>query len=362
MKIMVVLIIAAAASSLLAADVPATQDSINKVICPTSPQNPRNGEGDIAILNDGRLFLTYSHWTKGRSGDDAPADICAKYSSDGGTSWSKEVVLIPNDAMNLMSVSLLRLQNGELMLVYGRRHSNARMQWYARFSSDEAKTWSGDSLVTPISAYQVINNARVVQLKSGRLLAPVALCRGKTWKEDYFFMDGCYWSDDNGRTWKGGDQKLTVKGSSFGADEPAVIELKHGRVMMLIRTDTGRINRSFSSDGGEHWSEPEATDLASPSSPSSIKRIPGTGDLLIVWNNAEPLARNRGEPRNPLTCAVSHDEGKSWERVRNLEDTPGGDYCYTSITFDAHERVILTYYEHAALKLRILTVSELVGK
>jgi Neuraminidase (sialidase) len=343
----------------VAAELPASRPSIDQIICPTSPQNPRNGEGDVAVLKDGRLFLAYSHWTKGASGDDSPAEICAKSSSDGGRTWSKEVVLIPNDAMNLMSVSILRLHNGELMLVYGRRHSNARMQFYARFSNDEATTWSGDSLVTPISAYQAINNARVIQLKNGRLLAPVAMCRGKTWMQDYFFYDACYWSDDNGRTWTGGGHKLTVKGCSFGADEPAVIELNDGRVMMLIRTDTGRINRSFSSDRGEHWTAPQATDLASPSSPASIKRIPSTGDLLLVWNNADPLATNRGEPRNPLTCAVSHDEGKTWQHVRNIEDAPGADYCYASITFDKHDRVILSYYERAALKLRIMSVSEL---
>jgi hypothetical protein len=347
------------ASSMLASAAPATQPSFSKIVCPTSAQNPRNGEGDIAVLNDGRLLLVYSRWTKGASADDSPADICAKYSSDGGVTWSPEKTLIANDAMNLMSVSLLRLHNGELMIVYGRRHSNAKMWFYARFSKDDGKTWSGDSLVTPVPAYQVVNNARVIQLKSGRLLAPVAMCRGKTWKEDYFFYDCCYWSDDNGRTWKGGDQKLTVKGCSFGADEPAVVELKDGRVMMLIRTDTGRINRSFSTDGGEHWTEPQATDLAAPSSPASIKRIPSTGDLLLVWNNANPSPDNRGEPRNPLTCAISSDEGQTWTHVHNLEDTPGADYCYVSITFDRGDRVILSYYERAALKIRTFDVSEL---
>jgi Neuraminidase (sialidase) len=252
--------------------------------------------------------------------------------------------------MNLMSVSLLRLRNGEIMLVYGRRHSNAKMWFYARFSSDEGKTWSGDSLVTTRPAYQAINNARVIQLSTGRLLAPAAVCRGRTWKDDYFFFDVAYYSDDNGRTWQGGHQDLTVPGCSFGADEPAVIELRDGRVMMLIRTDTGKIWRSFSADGGVTWSAPEPTELKSPSSPATIRRIPSTGDLLLVWNNAAPMASNAGEPRDPLTTAISRDEGKTWTHVKNLEDSAGADYCYTSVTF-VGDRAVLSYYERGGLKM-----------
>lgn len=340
---------------ILAFNASGEDECTKRVVCATSAANPRNGEGDIVALKDGRLLLAYSHWTKGAASDDSPAEICGRYSSDGGATWSAESTLIPNDAMNLMSVSLLRLHNGELMLVYGRRRSNADLRFYARFSKDEAKTWTADHEVTPGCAYHVVNNARIIQLKSGRLLAPAALCRGETWKKDYYFFNVVYYSDDNGRTWKGGKQKLNVESSSYGADEPGVIELKDGRVMMLIRTDTGRIWRSYSSDHGETWSPPEKTSLATPSSPSTIRRIPSTGDLLLVWNNASPSAKNKGEPRNPLTTALSRDEGRTWEHFRNLEDSLGGDYCYTSVTFVC-DKAVMSYYERGAMKEAIVAV------
>jgi Neuraminidase (sialidase) len=229
------------------------------------------------------------------------------------------------------------------------------MRFYARFSSDEGKTWSGDALVTPRPAYQAINNARIIQLSRGRLVAPAAVCRGETWQKDYFFYDVAYYSDDNGRTWSGGHQDLTVPGCSFGADEPAVVELRDGRVMMLIRTDTGKVWRSFSADGGATWSPPKSTELSSPSSPATIRRIPSTGDLLLVWNDASPTPANKGEPRNPLTTAISSDEGKTWRHVKKLEDSSGGDYCYTSVTF-AGERAVLSYYERGALKVCVADV------
>jgi sialidase-1 len=181
------------------------------------------------------------------------------------------------------------------------------------------------------------------------------MCRGETWMKDYFFFDLCYYSDDNGRTWKTGGQKLTVQGCSFGADEPAVIELKDGRVMMLIRTDIGRICRSFSADQGIIWTKPETTDLVSPSSPATIRRIPSTGDLLLIWNNAAPSPQNKGGSRNPLTTAISSDDGKTWRHIRNLEDSPGGDYCYASVTFIG-KQAVLSYYERAALKVAVVDV------
>jgi Neuraminidase (sialidase) len=322
-------------------------------VAPATREHPRSGEGDILPLKDGRLMLVYSRFDAGATADDSPASICRRYSADGGRTWTADEVLIPNDAMNLMSVSLLRLKSGEIMLVYGRRHSNAKMWFYARFSRDEGKSWGADSFVTPIPAYQVINNARVIQLKSGRLLAPVALCRGETWKADYFFYAMTYHSDDDGRTWKPSAPRLTVPGCSYGADEPAVVELKDGRVMMLIRTNLGKIWRTYSKDGGETWSDPEPTALDSPSSPATIHRL-ASGDLLLVWNNARPAKDNAGVPRSPLTTAVSRDEGRTWEHARNLEAAPDGNYCYVSATTLGDGRTILSYYERGGLTVAVI--------
>lgn len=268
-----------------------------KIIRPTGKDNPRNGEGDLIELKDGTLLLAYTRWYKGAGADDAPAQICSATSTDGGRTWSGDTVLTPNDAMNVMSASFTRLQNGEILYAFGRRYSNAKLLFYVRFSRDEAKTWSHEYLMTPLTRYQGINNDHIVQLKSGRLLAPVFLCRGHTWKKDYFFYNLVYYSDDQGLT----------------------------------------------------WTTPEPTALAAPSAPASIARIPSTGDLLILWNNHTKI-------RNPLTCAVSKDEGRSWQHVKNLEDDREGHYCYASITF-VKNRVLLTYYEKGSLKFASIDVN-----
>ncbi len=38
--------------------------------------------------------------------------------------------------------------------------------------------------------------------------------------------------------------------------------------------------------------------------------------------------------------AISRDEGKTWEKIKTLEDDPDGWYCYTAIAF-VDNRVLL---------------------
>ena len=67
-------------------DVPQTVLALN----PTE-ENPRNGEGDFIILDDGRILFVYSHFTGGAA-DHAAACIAVRYSADLGLSWSDEDV------------------------------------------------------------------------------------------------------------------------------------------------------------------------------------------------------------------------------------------------------------------------------
>jgi hypothetical protein len=139
-------------------------ESRKTMIAPATAEHPRNGEGDLLPLRDRRLMLVYSRFDAGATADDSPAQICRRYSSDNGTTWTGDEVLIRRGAdMNLMSVSLLRLHSGEIMLAYGRRRSNADLRFYARFSKDDGQTWGADVPITPDKAYHVINNARIIQ-------------------------------------------------------------------------------------------------------------------------------------------------------------------------------------------------------
>src|SRR3990172_11642821 len=130
------------------------------------PGNPRNSEGDFIQLADGRMLFVYTHFTGGGS-DHSAAYLAGRYSSDGGRKWSADdAVVLPNEGeMNVMSVSLLRLQNGEIALFYLRKNSLEDCRSYMRLSTDEARTWGPPTLCTPPPAYYVVNNDRVVQVR-----------------------------------------------------------------------------------------------------------------------------------------------------------------------------------------------------
>ena len=71
-----------------------------------------------------------------------------------------------------------------------------------------------------------------------------------------------------------------------------------------------------------------------------VKRIPKTGDLLVLWNNVES---HSNWPRTPLTAAISTDEGRSWKSFKDVDNRPGHDAAYAAVTFIGDEALI-TYY------------------
>ena len=152
----------------------------NNVVLKLDPSasNPRNSEGSFVTLKDGKILFVYSHYTSGNGGDHDPAHLASRISADGGKTWTQQDarVLDNEGGMNVMSVSLLRLKNGEIALFYLRKNTVQDCIPYVRFSKDEAKTWSEPvKCITDKEGYFVLNNDRVIQLKSGRLLMAVAL-------------------------------------------------------------------------------------------------------------------------------------------------------------------------------------------
>ena len=316
------------------------------------PGNPRNSEGDFIQLRDGRLLFIYTHFTGGE-GDDANAHLASRESCDGGVTWSaNDVVVVENEGKrNVMSVSLVRLRNGEIALFYLRKNSKTNCHPVVRFSRDEAKTWSAPTeVITNEAGYYVLNNDRVVQLASGRLLVPVAqhVRPGQKWQPGEGL---CYLSDDNGRSWSGNPQRLkaSVNGQSVDLMEPGVVEVSSNKLFMIIRTRLGCQYASRSSDGGENWSTPEPSALLSPESPATLTKLPGTNTLAVIWNDHadKPLEFRTSRPphRTPLSLALSYDDGRTWGKARLLEADPEGGYCYTAAEW-VGDRLLLGYCAH----------------
>ncbi len=318
--------------------------------------NPRNSEGDFVTLKDGRILFIYAKYQGEGGSDFAPADLVARSSSDGGETWTQEDELVVKNEgqMNVMSVSLLRLRDGRIALFYARKNSRSDNIPYVRYSTDEAETWGEPQpCITDQPGYYVMNNDRATQLKSGRIILPLSLHKTPTTEWSNRGTLRCYYSDDAGASWQAG-QKVPGPDSVI-TQEPGVVELIDGRLLMYLRANGGVQYFSYSGDQGETWSEIEPSTIASPISPASMARVPMTNDLMLVWNNngAKGPGYFKGQ-RSPLTVAVSDDEGQTWRHLQNLEDDPEGTFCYTAIHFD-YDQVLLAYSRGAGLSdLRIV--------
>lgn len=326
------------------------------------PGNARNSEGAFVSLNTGRILFIWSKYATDDYIDEAPCALASRYSDDGGFTWSPEdeVVIEPEDnGHNVMSVSLLRLQNGRIVLHYLQKEKSPQGIYQCtpmlRFSDDEGQSWSSAKRLTQSTEYHCVNNDRIIQLEDGTLVVPVAQHRfamphqlpadGEL-RADFkmpaviFFLI----SRDNGETWlesRNSFYRAFPDGNGF--QEPGVIELTDNRLWTWTRTqwrnyeEHGRQWQSFSNDAGLTWEEPTPSEFVSPCSPLSMKRIPSTGELLAVWNDHSgrfPFPpKSDFHDRQPLVVALSSDEGKTWKNHFVLEDNPDHGYCYTAIHF-----------------------------
>ncbi len=119
-------------------------------------------------------------------------------------------------------------------------------------------------------------------------------------------------------------------------------EAPPGRLLMLMRSRSGRVWQAESYDGGRTWSSLRATDLPNPNSGIDVLRLPD-GRLWLCYNHTD---RGRDPVdwslRYPLCLAESTDHGRSWRRIATLEPGPG-EHSYPAIVADATGTVHIAY-------------------
>lgn len=321
-----------------------TSEDLQNIPFPATVKNPRNTEGSLVVLNDGSLLLASTEF-QNESGDYARAQIVARKSTDNGQTWGEPYVLQENvGKLNVMSVTLRRLNlpqepESSIGFFYLIKNDYNNLHPYVRISNDEGKTFGKPIRITSDEGYHVLNNDRVTVLSNGRILVPIARTLDSV--EENHYISGCCYSDDGGRTWKTAESFVDLP--KRGAMEPEVIELMDGQVMMIVRNQLGTISKFISTDRGETWGEPEDLGLKAPEAPATIRRIPSTGELLLIWNHNYVEGRGHGGLRTPLTAAISSDEGNTWSRIQNIEPNPEETYSYISLDFKG-DRALLTYY------------------
>lgn len=336
---------------------------------PTSNYNPRNGEGAMIRLHDGRIMYAYTKHCGDGWGDHATANVAAYYSSDEGKTWVDGGVLVnkDNDALNIMSVSLLRMQNGDLGIVYLRKSmkdGNLLCMPYIRRSSDEGKTFGAPVLCVAEEGYYVLNNDRVVRLDCGRLIIPTAY-HGKSGIGSAAGVLETFYSDDDGLSWTASDNAVHSPYSDCTQlQEPGVFEMPDGRIWMWCRTAYGHQYQCFSTDKGKTWSGVEPSfKFTSPDSPMQVKRVGKYAVAIfnpIGFDCTNTKTEVWGSPkRTPLVCSFDLEGGRSFvensrtpanggfddfiANTRLLEDDRTNSYCYPAV-LELSDGFLVAYY------------------
>ncbi len=320
---------------------------------PASALNPRNGEGSALQLDDGSILLVYSEFYASNASDYGPARVVVTRSKDSGRTWSASHVLVENDVLTTFSPSLLQLSSGEILLAYIRKRDQHDCSYWMQSSLDNGKSWGERWPIIPEPGNWVMNNDRLLQLSSGRIIQPLALITNTTETDPFHCLSTTFHSDDDGRSWSASRSRLSLEAVD-GLQEPGLVERSDGSLLMFCRTSQGFQFGATSYDSRETWSSPTPIhDLVSPVSPASIKRIPITGHLLAVYNHTTPTLerKTRYRKRHPLHSAISTDDGQTWQHRRTIETNKNFDYDYTSITFlenndggKSQSEVLMTYH------------------
>ena len=326
---------------------------------PPENGNPRNSEGDFALLKDGRILFAYSRYHGGDCSDGAPCDIGGMISSDGGKTFEPLPYLLAcasdHGVSNIMSVSLCRLKNGTLCLFFLAKYPPLSCMFLRRATGDETAFGPAEVCV-PLEAevYYVINNSRVCMLPDGRLILPMAVhklahCENGWSAGTYFGSAKMFVGDPDGKNWKLLSHEISMPypgHSTTGLQEPGVEVLPDGRLYAYFRTDRGFHYESISSDGGASWTAPTQSPFTGPDSPLVIRRNPFDGWYYAVWNpipkyNGRDLT-SAGWGRTPLVLAVSRD-GAEYSPCAVIEDRPDCGYCYPAIRFTGKNQMLLSY-------------------
>lgn len=316
----------------------------------------RLGEGSFIHLNDGGILFGFTEFTSSGREDEDIAQISAITSYDDGESWSERYTIFqkPEGAVNIMSLSFLRMANGDLGAFYIVKHSDGTDEIVLTRSDDEGKSWSQPHSCTKgvlPDDYYVINNDRACMLKGGRILLPLA--RHTIQDEGDIFAPGelfFIYSDDDGVSWRKSPSHLVCPfpNDPNGFQEPGIFQFDDGTLWCYIRTGLGFQFESFSTDNAESWSEPcPNTFFSSPCSPMLVKQY--SNHTLAIFNPIpEHVLRDDEKEfwgRTPYVLALSRDNGKSFtqDMLYYIEDDLNNGYCYPAVT-DIEGGVLIAYY------------------
>ncbi|WP_299848025.1 exo-alpha-sialidase [uncultured Roseovarius sp.] len=120
------------------------------------------------------------------------------------------------------------------------------------------------------------------------------------------------------------------------AIQPMIVPLDASRAVAFLRDfdPSWKLWISRTEDGGQSWSEVEATDVPNSSAPVAALSLGGDRILAVMNDDAER--------RHELRLSVSEDAGATWRMIHRLEDD-AGDARYPMLRRLGSGDILLTF-------------------
>jgi len=283
------------------------------------PSRTWQGIPSLERTPNGRVFIS---WFTGGPKEPAPDNtVVLSFSDDGGrTFFAPEPMALPlSDGTRCYDPCLWIDPRGRLWYLFNRSVAgSSRHGVYARIcTAPDASPpiWGEEFRVGFDRPFSFRLNKPTV-LSTGEWVMPVTYAMELVagWGGfDAKQLQGVGISTDEGKTWTlhGGAR---TPGASL---ENMIVELRDGRLWMLIRTEKV-LWESHSADRGRTWTDASPTTIATPHSRFFIRRL-ASGNLLLV--NHHKFTR-----RSHLTARLSTDDGKTWNDGLLLDERGGESF------------------------------------
>ncbi|OYW15700.1 MAG: hypothetical protein B7Z55_14830, partial [Planctomycetales bacterium 12-60-4] len=302
--------------------IPYDGETPNKMVCDTTLRELPDGSWILFILAGGDTEpspLNYTGVTRSR---------------DRGQTWTtleRFDVGFPREGKTIgQGPTELMILNGRATLFFSTHSKHWANDWRSWFltSDDSFHTWSRPIEVPGRLKERTFIRNHIVA-RDGRILLPFQHYVGPEDQQDRAPLDrdftnprnGVLMSIDGGQTWsEHGNIRLTPNDRYFGWAENNLVELKGGRIAMIIRADGlgGILYRAESKDGGRTW--PDFANVTKVPNPGSKATIYSLGENTVAM-----LHNPNSKHRSPLALWISFDGMQTWpyQRVLHAESCDG---------------------------------------
>lgn len=306
----------------------------------------------LIVLENGDMIVAY--FAGSREGAD---DVDIWVSHRKGEEWKQPIKVATKKDVPLWNPVLFQRKNGEIVLFYKQGRPIAKWYTMVTTSDDFGATWSTPKPLVKedIGGRGPVKNKPII-LHDGTWLAPASLEEG-SWD---CFVDR---SLDEGNTWEASElvpvyreaqTELLNKNGEInpidivrgkGIIQPTLWESKPNHVHMLVRSTSGFMYRSDSSDGGYTWSPAYNAYLPNNNSGFDLTKLED-GTLVLVYNPVGMYTKGPRSPRTPLLLSASYDNGQTWEEKLILDEEGTGvlpaGFAYPAIVSKGNQ-IMITY-------------------